>query len=74
MQFHNLYWDVHVGSQFGQSPMESLALLLEPDKIPAELKSLPFTDGCSTEMIMKDFAREKFLQTMYELNKSLHTS
>ena len=62
---------MQVGNHFGQSPMKSLALLMEPDKIPAELKSLSVPDGCSTEMIMKQVAREEFLQKMLILNKSL---
>ena len=44
---------------------------MEPDKIPAELKALTVSDGCSTEKIMKEFAGEQFIQKMHILNKSL---
>ena len=64
---------MQVGNHFGQSPVKSLALLMEPDKIPAELKSLTVSDECmhSTEKIMKEFAGKQFIQTMHILNKWL---
>ena len=65
-----------VANQFGQSPMESLALLMEPDKIPQELLSSEsaIPDRWSPEMIMKEFKSETFLQKMYNLNKSMDVS
>lgn len=71
---HNLKWEVMVANQFGQSPAESLALLMEPDKIPQELLSSVIPDRWSPEMIMKEFKSETFLQEMYNLNKSMDVS
>ena len=71
MQFHNLDLDVQIGKQFGQTPVECLALLLEPNKILTEFKSLAVSGQHSTEMIMKEFVGGKFIQSMNSLNDSM---
>lgn len=75
-QLHNLSSDVHVASQFGQAPKEALSLLIEPDKIPSELrvrKSSRMSSEYSTEVVMKEFRRDNFVEMMYDLNKSMDT-
>lgn len=64
--------DLQIGAQFGQAPVECLALLLEPNKIPTELKSVPVPGEYSTEKIMKEFKGGNFLQKMHNLNEVLN--
>ena len=78
IQFHNLSWDVSVAGEFGQSIEEATALLVEPDKILADLlkpmKLSAASGRSSTEMIMREFEREDFLGLMYSLNRSMDVS
>ena len=69
---HNLLWDVSVASQFGQSPMESLRVLMKPDSIPKAVKSFELLQ-CDTD-ILTDFKRENFLQLMNVVNRAMDTS
>ena len=70
-KLHNLHWEVAVGRQLGLTPEESLILLMEPDKIPADLLTkVPESSGSrwTPDKIMKDFEGDDFFQMMYNLN------
>ena len=74
-KLHNLDWDIAVGRQLGLTPEQSLVLLMEPDKIPADLlimsKAPESSSSWTPDMIMKDFEGDDFFQMMYNLNKAV---
>ena len=71
-QLHNIDWEVSFGCQFGMSPERSLSLLMDPTKIPAEVK----TSTCTAQQwnpddIMAAFKGDNFLQMMDDINQSM---
>ena len=72
-KLHNLDWEVAVGHHLGLTPEQSLVLLMEPDKIPADLLSkVPeHSSSWTPDMIMKDFEGDDFFQMMYNFNKAI---
>ena len=65
----NLNWEVDFSRQFNLNPEESLSLLIDPTKIPPEVKTAPPRQW-NPESIMTDFERDEFLQMMDDVNKS----
>ena len=58
------------GHQFGNTPQQSLSLLLAPEKIPSEiLASTP--QRWNPDSIMADFVGDRFLQMLDDVNKSI---
>ena len=58
------------GHQFGNTPQQSLSLLMEPDKIPPEiLTSTP--SQWNPDSVMEEFVRDGFLQMLDNINRKL---
>lgn len=66
-----------VGNELGLTTEQSLILLMEPDKIPADLLSkspaaaAESSSRWTPQMIMKDFEEDDFFQIMYNLNRAV---
>ena len=73
MQLHNLLWEVGFGNQLGLSPEQSLALLIEPQKIlPSVKEHCP--EKWSPEWIMKSFEKDDFIKMMETINQIMKAS
>jgi hypothetical protein len=70
---HNLLWEVGFGNQLGLSPEQSLALLIEPNKIPLSVKE-QYPEKWSPEWIMENFEKDCFLKMMEDINQIMKTS
>ena len=70
LQVLNLDWEVDFGRNFDLNPEESLSLLIDPTKIPHEVKtSRP--RRWNPDSIMADFEGDGFLQMMDDINRSI---
>lgn len=72
-QLHNLKWEVEFGRQFGQSPEQSLSLLLDPSKIPSDLLTSSPQEW-TPESIMAEFQGDNFLQMMDDMNQIIEVA
>ena len=69
LQVLNLNWEVDFGRQFDLNVEESLSLLIDPTKIPHEVKTSPPRQW-NPDSIMADFEGDEFLQMMDDINKT----
>ena len=70
IQLHNLEWEIGFGQQLGMSPEQSLSLLMDPTKIPAEVMTSP-TQQWNPDSIMAAFEGDNFLQMMDDINQCM---
>ena len=69
LQVLNLDWEVDFGRQFDLNPEKSLSLLIDPTKIPPEVKTSRPRQW-NPESIMADFEGDEFLQMMDDINRT----
>ena len=70
LQIHNLDWEVAFGHSIGWTPQQSLCLLLEPNKIPSNIRTLTPHEW-TPETVMADFVKYGFLEMMDDINRSM---
>ena len=73
MQLHNVNWEISFGRQFGMSPERCLSLLMDPTKIPAEVRTSTIQQWHPAS-IMAAFEGDNFLQMMDDINQSMEVS